>query len=250
MFRLWFKTFFGPYRFQQPKSLEDHGAAVHSSKSSTLVLEAEHDDGHTAHDHGVHESPWVMLLPLVVLAALSFVGGWIGVPEALGGHNEIQHFLDPVFAATTAPEGAANADQVSHGLELGLAAISVATAGIGFFFAWLFYYQKRGTASALAKKLSPIYSLVDHKFYVDEVYNAIFVTGLLGFTRIFLYGLGDRLVVDGFGKFASWVAIDFGELARRIQSGNLRSYAGWLAFGAALVMAVMIFGFGHWALVR
>jgi NADH-quinone oxidoreductase subunit L len=252
MFRLWFKTFFGAPRFDEHghASLEDHGAAVHSSKASTLTLEAEHDDGQTTQHHGVHESPWVMLLSLVVLAVLSFVGGWVGVPEALGGHNEIQHFLDPVFAATTAREGAVNADQVSHGLELGLAAVSVATAAIGFFFAWLFYYKKPGTAADLARRFAPVYSLVEHKFYVDEVYNAIFVTGLLGFTRMILYGLGDRLVVDGFGKCASWVAIDFGEVARRIQSGNLRSYAGWLAFGAALVMAFMIFGFGHWAFVR
>jgi NADH-quinone oxidoreductase subunit L len=191
-----------------------------------------------------------MLLPLVVLGLLSFIGGWVGVPEALGGHNEIQHFLDPVFAATTSPEGAVNADQVSHGLEIGLAVVSVLTAAVGFFFAWLFYYKKPGSAAELATKFAPVYSLVEHKFYVDEVYSAVFVTGLLGFTRLVLYTLGDRLIVDGFGRFSSWVAMDFAEAARRIQSGNIRSYAGWLAFGAALVMAVMIFGFGHLGFAR
>jgi NADH-quinone oxidoreductase subunit L len=65
-----------------------------------------------------------------------------------------------------------------------------------------------------------------------------------------LYGLGDRMVVDGLGKFAGWIAMDFSEAARRMQSGNLRSYAGWLAFGAALVMAIMIFGLGHVAFAR
>jgi NADH-quinone oxidoreductase subunit L len=249
MFRLWFKTFFGAERFDESQhALEDHGAPVHASSTSTLTIEDEHDDAQTTHPHGVHESPWVMLLPLVILAILSVIGGWVGIPAALGGHNEIEHFLDPVFAATTAPETAAVAG--SHGVELGLAAVSVLTALAGLFVAYLFYYKKPGTAAELAKKFAPVYALVEHKFYVDEIYQAVFVTGLLWFTRIFLYGLGDRAAVDGFGHFARWIAMDLGEAARRMQSGNLRSYAGWLALGAAVVMAVMIFGFGHAAFAR
>jgi NADH-quinone oxidoreductase subunit L len=243
MFRLWFKTFFGAERFEEDPSLEEHGAAVHASSTSTLTMEAEHDEAQAQHPHGVHESPWIMLLPLVVLAILSVIGGWVGVPAALGGHNEFEHFLDPVFAVSGAPEVAASG---SHGLELGLAAVSLATAAIGFFFAWMFYVKKPGTASALAAKASPIYMLVANRFFVDEIYQAVFVTGLLGFTRVFLYGLGDRIGVDGFGKLVTWMAGDLGEAARRMQSGNLRSYAGWLALGAAVVIAVMVFGRGIW----
>ena len=248
MFRLWFKTFFGSERYHEEPSHSVHGTPVHASSTSTLTIEAEHDDAQTTQHHRVHESPWILLFPLVVLAILSVVGGWVGIPQALGGGNHFEHFLDPVFAATTSPENALNADQVSHTLELGLAAVSVLVALIGFFIAYLFYYKKPGTASALARRFSPVYSLVEHKFYVDEIYHALFVTGLLGFTRIFLYGIGDRIGVDGAGKLAGWMAIDLGEAARRMQSGNLRSYAGWLAFGAALVMAVMIFGFGHYGM--
>jgi NADH-quinone oxidoreductase subunit L len=241
MFRLWFKTFFGTPRFEAGHaSLEQHGASVHATSTSTLTLEAEHDE---AHAHGVHESPWVMLLPLVVLAVLSLVGGWVGIP----GHSAIEGFLDPVFASGKAAETTASG---SMGTEIGLAVVSVLTALVGLFFAWLWYYKKPGTAAGLAKKFAPVYSLVERKFYLDEIYSAVFVTGLLGFTRLVLYGLGDRLIVDGFGRFSSWVAMDFGEAARRIQSGNIRSYAGWLAFGAALVMAVMIFGFGHLGFAR
>ena len=250
MFRLWFMTFFGAPRFSEHSSLPYHGAAVHSSKTSTLTLEAEHDDGQTTQKHGVHESPWVMLLPLAVLALLSIVGGWIGVPQALGGSNHFEHFLDPVFAATASPENVLNADQVSHGLERVLAVVSVLTALAGFGVAWFFYLKRPGTAASLAQKLKPIYTLVENKFYVDEIYNAIFVSFVMGFTRIVLYGLGDRIGVDGIGKLGSWMAMDLGEAARRMQSGNLRSYAGWLALGAAVVMAVMIFGFGHVAGVR
>ena len=254
MFRLWFKTFFGPQHFEEHGAAQhgaaQHGAAVHTSAASKHTIEAEHDDAQTSHAHGVHESPWVMLLPLVVLAVLSFVGGWVGVPAALHGHNEFEHFLDPVFISAQATEYVTAPGHDSHGVEIVLACVSVATALVGFFFAYLFYYKKPGTANQIAKRLSPVYTLIANKFYIDEIYQAVFVTGLLGFTRIFLYGIGDKLGVDGFGRFAGWVAMDFSEAARRIQSGNIRSYAGWLALGAAVVMAVMIFGFGHGALLR
>jgi len=248
MFRLWFKTFFGDERFEEhAHSLEQHGAAVHASATSTLTLEAEHDDAQTSEHHGVHESPWVMLLPLVILAILSLVGGWVGIPAALGGHNEIEAFLAPVFQAAGSPEVA---ETGSRGVELGLAVVSVLTALIGLYFAWAFYVKKPGTANSLARKFAPVYSLVEHKFYTDEIYGAIFGSGLALFSRGILGLLVDGLFVDGFGRFSSWIATDMGEAVRRIQSGNIRSYAGWLALGAALVMAVMIFGFGHLGFVR
>ena len=89
MFRLWFKTFFGPEKFK---------------------LADSHDHGHTSHTHAPHESPWIMLGPLVILAILSVIGGWVGIPIAFGGSDEAEHFLEPVFAA-----GVANA--TSFGLE-------------------------------------------------------------------------------------------------------------------------------------
>jgi len=239
MFRLWFKTFLGESRAAESPALHEHGAAVHASSTSTLTLEAEHE---SAHSHGVHESPWIMLLPLVVLAILSVVGGWVGVPAALGGHNEFEHFLDPVFA-TAVSESAAPA---SHGLELGLAAVSVATALVGLFFAWLFYCKKPGTAAALAAKMKPVYDLVANKFYVDQIYEAIFVTGLLGLTRALLSSVVEFVGIDGSRWLTTWLAGDLSDAARKMQSGNIRSYAGWLALGAAVVMTVMIFGRGIW----
>ncbi len=101
MFRLWFKTFFGASRFDEqhgtshaPDLHAGHLAAVHASKTSTLVLEAE-PEPIPSHTHAVHESPWIMTLPLVILAILSLIGGWVGIPEALGGHNEFEHFPRP-----------------------------------------------------------------------------------------------------------------------------------------------------------
>jgi NADH-quinone oxidoreductase subunit L len=252
MFRLWFKTFFGPERFdehalgQAGHALPAHGASVHSRHDShaTMVEEPEHDMGQAAHPHGVHESPWIMLGPLVILAILSVIGGWVGIPAVFGGHNEIEHFLEPVFASTAAIHGATavNADAASHGLEMGLAAISVLVALAGLGVAYLFYYRRPGTAAAIAHRAPALYRLLEHKFYIDELYHRALVLPILGLSRVVLFGLFDRLVVSGSGETAGAATRGLGSITRRIQSGNIRSYAGWLALGAAAVLAVMIFG--------
>jgi len=198
---------------------------------------ADHEDSHA---HGVHESPAIMTIPLAILALLSIIGGWVGVPAALGGHNEIEHFLDPVFTTGTAVETATTA--APHGLELTLAAVSVLTALLGLGIAYAFYYRKPGTAAAIARRAPALYNLVQNKFYIDELYGAVIVTPLLMFSRIILGGLIDGGIVTGSGAAAGASARGLGSLVRRVQSGNIRSYAGWLAIGAAAVLLVMIFG--------
>jgi NADH-quinone oxidoreductase subunit L len=244
MFRLWFKTFFGPEHFDEHTDLHDHGAAVHTHSGSHAVMVADPEDDHPHHSHGVHESPWIMLFPLVALAILSVIGGWVGIPAALGGHNEIGHFLDPVFANPNAAE--ATVATAGHGLELTLAAVSLLTAALGFFIAYLFYYKKPGTAAALAQRAPTLYRLVDNKFYIDEIYGAVIIAPLLMFSRLFLSGIVDGGIVNGSGKAAGATTRGLGSLVRRVQSGNIRSYAGWLALGAAAVLLVMIFGRSIW----
>jgi NADH-quinone oxidoreductase subunit L len=240
MFRLWFKTFFGPEHFEEHVDMHNHGAAVHTHAGSHAVMVADHEENHK---HGVHESPWIMLFPLVVLAILSVIGGWVGVPAAMGGHNEIEHFLDPVFA-DSAKEVAVTTG--SSGLELLLSAVSVLTAFVGIFFAYVFYCKKPGTAAALAERAPALYNLVTNKFYIDEIYSALIITPLLIFTRLFLSGIIDGGLVNGAGAAAGATTRGFSSLVRRVQSGNIRSYAGWLALGAAAVLLVMIFGRSIW----
>jgi NADH-quinone oxidoreductase subunit L len=247
MFRLWYKTFFGELRFNPTADLHDHGhgAAVHAHSGTHEVMVAEHDEGQTSHPHGIHESPWIMTLPLAVLALLSVVGGWIGIPAALGGSNRFEHFLDPVFAATAPVASAVNADQVSFGLERGLAVVSVLVALAGWYLAYLWYGKKPGTASALALHNKRAYATLENKYWVDELYNAVIVTPLMMFSRVteFIFDSG---LVEGTGSVAAATTKGFGTLVRRQFSGNIRSYAGWLAIGAAAVIAVMIFGRSLW----
>jgi NADH-quinone oxidoreductase subunit L len=205
MFRLWFKTFFGASRF----------------------------DEHHVH---VHESPLSMTVPLGILAILSIVGGWVGIPAALGGHNQFERFLDPVFASSTPVVEAS-----SSSLELALAVVSVLTALLGLLVAYLWYVRKPGTAAALAAKFKPLYSLLDHKYWVDELYASVIIAPLLAVSRIGLNGVVDTGIVQGTAVGLTKTTAGLGALTRRMISGNIRSYAGWLALGAAAVIIIVLF---------
>ncbi|MBW4038226.1 MAG: NADH-quinone oxidoreductase subunit L [Acidobacteria bacterium] len=243
MFRLWFKTFFGAPRFDENALTHGHSTHhLHNQVSDRATYDqtaaSGHDSGQAAHAHGVHESPLVMTIPLMILAVLATIGGWVGIPAALGGHNEFEHFLDPVFASAAAPAFEA----ASRGTELALAVVSLLTAFLGIFVAWLFYCRKPGTAGALAKKYATVYSLLDHKYWVDEIYGRFIVAPLLAFSRILLSGLVDGGIVQGTAATLTASTQGGSWLVRRIQSGNIRSYAGWLAIGAAAVIAIVLFG--------
>ncbi len=240
MFRLWFKTFFGPKYVEKQTDLHDHGAAVYAYSGSHAVMVADPEETPT---HGIHESPWSMLFPLVVLAILSGIGGWVGIPIAFGGSDEAEHFLQPIFN-----EGVVGTitNAGSHALELTLAAISILAAALGLYIAYIFYYKKPRTAAALAGRAPALYRLVENKFYIDEIYSALIVTPLLMFSRLFLGGLIDGGLVNGAGAAAGGTTRGLSSLVRRVQSGNIRSYAGWLALGAAAVLLVMIFGRSIW----
>jgi NADH-quinone oxidoreductase subunit L len=158
-----------------------------------------------------------------------------------GGHDEIGHFLDPVFTRG----GAVEAATASHGLERGLASLSVLVAAIGFYIAYIFYYKKPRTAAALAARMPALYRLVENKFYVDEIYGFIAMFVMM-ISRLILGGLIDGGLVNGSGAAAGATTRGLGSLVRRVQSGNIRSYAGWLALGAAAVLLIMIFGRSVW----
>jgi NADH-quinone oxidoreductase subunit L len=218
MFRLWFKTFFG----------ESH------------VVEHGSHDHHAAHDghgsQGVHESPLVMTIPLMILAVLAVIGGIVGIPTAFGGHNEFEHFLDPVLSRGH------EAVAASSGTAFALSTVATLAFALGLGLAYQLYIRKPGTSREIAKKFQPIYSLLDHKYWVDEVYNFAIVGFLLNVSRIALNGLVDTGIVQGSAGLLAGGTGALGSLTRRMQSGNIRSYAGWLALGAAAVIAVVLFG--------
>jgi NADH-quinone oxidoreductase subunit L len=223
MFRLWYMTFFGESR----AVAHEEAAAVHARPDTKLVVEAEHA-------HHVHESPKTMLVPMIILAILCVIAGALGWPEGLGGTNWISHFLAPAVSAL--PTGGSN-----H-LELILALVSTLAALSGWYIAHLMYYAQRDLPARLTARFHAIYSLVFNKYWVDEIYGALVVAPLLFIARWVLAALVDRGAIDGGGLLAGYTAQGFGSLAARIQSGNIRSYAGWLAAFAALLLVAVYFG--------
>jgi NADH-quinone oxidoreductase subunit L len=213
MFRLLFMTFFGDYHGAQ---VDAHGHGTH---------------GHGDHGHGEpHESPAVMLVPLMILAVLSVVGGLVGIG------NGFEHFLAPVFgtATETAAEGA------SHGTELLLMAVSVTVALLGFILAYVLYVSKPELPKKIAASLGGLYDAVLNKYYVDEIYAKVFVKPLVdGSTAVLWQGV-DRKVIDDTVNNAADSARHVSDEVRHMQSGNLRSYAGWIAAGAAVLIAYMV----------
>jgi NADH-quinone oxidoreductase subunit L len=165
-------------------------------------------------DQHPHESPPVMLAPLVVLALLSLAGGYLfNIPQFLGAEPEEHNFT--------------------------LVAISTAAGLFGIFLAWLMYVAKPGMADAFAGSVRGLYALIYNKYFVDEAYDATVVKPLLVGSRAVLWKGVDVGVIDGAVNGVGARALNVGSLLRRVQSGNIRSYATWIVFASVLVIVAM-----------
>jgi NADH-quinone oxidoreductase subunit L len=193
MFRLWYMTFMGESRAEN----------VHP-----------------------HECPWSMRGPLLILAALSVCGGWIGM-EHFGS------FLAPSVGAL--PTGAGNTR-----LEIILSIVAVLVALEGWLIADKFYRRKPDRPAQYATALPVGYRLLANKYYVDEFYNAVIVKPLLAISKFFLDWVVDIGLLGGAAWLLGGIATIAGAILQRWQSGNLRSYAAWLAAGAAVVLLFLL----------
>ena len=229
MFRLVFLTFFGESRV--PPEVEHH----------------------------IHESPRSMTVPLMLLALLSVVGGWIGWPESLGGSDHFAKFLDPVIARH-AEVVAAVPEATQRMTEWELMGVSVLVALIGIGLAWYFYLRKPAIPEAVAEKSGGLYELIYNKYYIDQLYDAMFVnrtkdlgTTLGAFDRGVIDGLGvngagwvtrtssslsmfwDKWIIDGLLNLTARIVWIFSYPVRMIQSGRVSNYA------LLIVLGVLVF---------
>jgi NADH-quinone oxidoreductase subunit L len=163
-----------------------------------------------------HESPAVMTLPLVALAALSLGGGFLPVPR----------WLAPMFPP---------AEHHNQSLVV----ISVAAGLAGIFLAWLFYVARPGLADALAGRLGWVYRTVLNKYYVDEIYGAVVVDPVVDGSRSVLWEGIDVEVIDAGVNGIGARARGLGSILRRLQSGYIRSYAAWVLLGAVSVLVAL-----------
>jgi NADH-quinone oxidoreductase subunit L len=314
MFRLMSMTFFGAYRgpawettspaaavtaavhgAPHPADPHAHGKAHLKDHEVTHGPAEPHDEGldadahghAAAHDdaghghgpwHGPHESPTTMTFPLLALAVGALVAGFVGIPQALGGPNAIEHFLEPSFTAE-APAGAASeparpepveaaehgAEHASRGVELGLMAFSLAVAIVGILLAYKFYVTSPEIADRLRERFAGAHRTLSHKYYVDELYNSTVVAGTLAAARglwtvdrnvvdgavngtgwitvisSWLSGLTDRRVVDGLVNFVGWIVQESSLAFRRVQTGLLQNYAMLMLFGIFAFVGIYLF---------
>jgi NADH-quinone oxidoreductase subunit L len=289
MFRLMALTFFGAYRgaawaaHASPAARLEaavHGAAhPRDPHAHGQANRPDHEVSHGAADvvtsghvwHGPHESPRIMTWPLVALAAGAVVAGFAGVPQALGGTNAIEHFLEPAFgpqlATAAVGNGASHAVETLHlsrTAEIGLMLVSVVIAAAGILVARYFYLTNPAVPASLADRWRGVYSLLLNKYYVDEVYDATVVRATTSSARglwIFdnrvvdgiVNGWGwltqiaawvshmlDKYVVDGLVNFVGWTAGEGSFSVRRLQTGLVQNYALMMLVGLFVFLTVYL----------
>jgi NADH-quinone oxidoreductase subunit L len=195
MFRLFFLTFTGKFR------------------------------GTHEQEHHLHESPATMTVPLIILAFLSLVGGFIGIPHAIG-HNWLHDWLHSVIPVNV---------EISHQVEWLVMAVSTVAAVIGLLLARRLYLNRGVAADEAFERRSPVLARsIENKYYVDEFYGRTVVTPLQILSRV-LWKVIDA-IIDGIAAMIGFVVRGFGDLLRFFQTGNVRNYALMFFVGVVVFM--------------
>ena len=207
MFRLLFLAFFGEFR------------------------------GTDAQRRHLHESPATMTLPLIVLALLAAAGGLLGAPMLTGGHHYLAEYLAPVFTYSQRLLPAAFTAEPDHNTELLLMGLSVAAGLLGIALAYVQYVARaRRPAEDEAQRSAPE-SLVYHKYYVDELYNALLTRPVMALsTGLYKFVENGVInpVVGGFGR----VVNGGGQLLRAVQTGAVETYLILMVIGIVLILGL------------
>ena len=189
-------------------------------------------------DEHLRESPAVMTLPLAVLAVLAVIGGWVGIPHILGGGNQFEAFLAPVFhdAEHILHHGAHH----SASLEITLMVVSIIMALGGIFIAYLFYRKNPEIPGRIVSSAKGLYTLVYNKYYVDEIYRAAIIVPLVK-TSEFANSFFDAKVIDGSVNGLAALFRGIGAELRKIQTGLVQNYALMMSIGIIIIIGYILF---------
>lgn len=212
MFRLYFMTFEGKEKF----------------------------DHHKAHPH---ESPKVMTVPLIVLAVLSAIGGFIGIPEIFSGeHGNLFHnWLAPVFK--TAELKILHYGSHSHFEELLLMIVSVVAAAGAIFYARYVYLKKPEIAEKTSSKFKGIYNILLNKYFLDEVYDAAIVNPIVKGSENILWKIADNKIIDGLINGLAKLVDKISGLIKKMQTGIAQSYALVMVLGILIALFWIILSY-------
>jgi NADH-quinone oxidoreductase subunit L len=218
-FRLLLVTF-----YDRPRTT-DHAPRTTGHRPSSIVHRPS----------SIHESPWLMVAPMVILAVLAVAGGYVGLPKALGLSNAIDEFLKPVFAGSVRAslgEGTA----ATQWLVIGASLVETALA---FILAWWLYIRNWGMAERWSESARWLYNLVYNKYYVDQAYDEAIVKPLRRVAEV-LSSVVEARGIDGATNGVGRLVGLAGEGLRRLQTGLVRDYALVLLVGAVLVVIYFV----------
>ena len=188
-------------------------------------------DHHT--EHHLHESPPTMTVPLMILAVLSIVAGWVGLPHGILWGDAWGHYLAPVLA----PHDALGHHEIAGStvLLLTLVTTGVALGGIGL--AYSFYLKSPGTADRLAERFHSIYVLLWNKYWIDEIYDRLFITPYVIFSKFF-WKVVDSMLIDGVVNGVGVAVGKTSDVWRRFETGNVQHYAAAMMVGAVVTCGI------------
>jgi len=236
------------------------GTAIYMFRLVTMTFYGESRVSKEAMHH-LHESPLSMTIPLMVLAFLAIVGGFMGIPESLGGEhsNLLERWLEPVLVAP-----AESIQMSSHSIEYLLMVFSLSVAVAGCFSGYVLYTRRKDIPEKIVQKFPRLYRFVENKYYVDELYDFVFVKNLLrlnnflaqfdlkvvdgavnGVAKVtevsaYVSGWFDRTFVDGTVNLIASVTSWGGVAMRKLQSGKIQAYL-YIAAGGVLIVMVYKF---------
>jgi NADH-quinone oxidoreductase subunit L len=188
---------------------------------------------HPAPGSHLHDAPPAMSLALIVLAIGSVAAGYIGLPQALGGSNRLEHFLAPTLAAHAAAGEHAAADE---GLELALMGVSTLAAAAGIGLAVFFFLRNRTAADRMSQRFAGAHRVLQNKYYVDEIYDAAIVQPIQIVSQEGLWKRLDVRVIDGAVNGVAETVGGMSELLRRLQTGSVRAYAASVFVGVVCIL--------------
>ncbi|HEX5024817.1 MAG TPA: NADH-quinone oxidoreductase subunit L [Agriterribacter sp.] len=182
--------------------------------------------------HHLRESPKAMTWPLIILAILAAISGFVGVPEILGGHHELEHFLAPVFAGSAALQHGHHPD---HSTEYMLMGVSVLIAAVAILYAVNRFSKKPDLQDATG-----FGKVLENKWYVDELYDGVIVKPLRSLSLVlnnFVEKMGIDGMVNGVGKL-----IHYGSRQLRLlQSGQVAAYILMMVVAAVVLFIIQLF---------
>ena len=197
-------------------------------------------------EKALHESPFVIVFPLIVLAILSIVGGYIGLPKLIGDlvggvPNYLEHYLSPVFAnANEYMHAHAHHGEHSHSLEWGLMGVSVVIALVGITIAYMLYIVNPEIPRKFTNAFPGLHRAVYNKWYIDELYDFIFINPCKALGR-FLWKGFDVVVIDGIVNGVAQAVMGVGGVIRYMQTGQIHNYAWTMAVGVVVIIGYYLF---------